>query len=141
MAGGMGRRDASFPRETLAERVANTHARQGGLGHGTSDFHGTPPNATSAWTALPATSSPATPSAPPKPPAAPANPATERPRQPVRPCWFDSPWGRQPALLLEWRRAADRSYSGLVVVAAPDETGEGWTVVRLWAAAALLTPH
>jgi hypothetical protein len=148
VAGGMGRKDDSFPRETLAERVASTRARQAGLGHGTSGFHGTPPNASSAWTA-----SPATPAATPpasrlgQPPASPTSappPAAQHPAgpaRPVRPCWFDSQWGRQPALLLQWRRAGDGSYSGLVVVAAPDETGEGWAVIRLWAAASLLTPH
>jgi hypothetical protein len=145
VAGGMGREDDSFPRETLAERVATTRARQAGLGHGTSGFHGTPPNASSAWTAPPATP-PATPlGAPPVPPSALSTsaspPAARHPAGPVRPCWFESPWGRQPALLLRWRRADDGSYSGLVVVAAPDETGEGWTVIRLWAAASLLTPH
>jgi hypothetical protein len=141
VAGGIGGKDDSFRRETLAERVANTHARQAGLGHGTSGFHGTPPNASSAWT-----STPATPPASPSAPSASASSLAARrpapgPAEPVRPCWFDSPWGRQPALLLQWRRAADGSYSGLVVVAAPDETGEGWTVIRLWAAASLLTPH
>jgi hypothetical protein len=126
VAGGMGAKDESFPRETLAERVAATRARQAGLGHGTTGFHGTPPNASSAWTA------PTSPASPPRPPASPA--------EPVRPCWYQAPWGRQPALLLQWRRSPN-GYCGLIVVAAPDETGEGWTVIRLWVEAAHLSPN
>jgi hypothetical protein len=138
VAGGMGRKDDPVPPETLAERVAATRARRAGLGHGTSGFHGTPPNASSAWIAPP-TTRPASPTSPPA--RTPMGRPAVGPAEHVRPCWFESPWGRQPALLLEWRRAADGSYLGLVVVAAPDETGEGWTVIRLWASAALLTPH
>lgn len=133
MAGGMGRRDNDVPRETLAERVAATRARQTGLGHGTSGFHGTPPNASSAWTATPPPSS--------SPTSPPGRRPAGSPAQRVRPCWAETPWGRQPALLLQWRRTDNASgYSGLVVVAAPDETGSGWTVIRLWLDASLLTP-
>jgi hypothetical protein len=134
MTGGMGRTDDPF-RKTLSERVEATRARQASLGHGTSGFHGTSPNASSAWTD---TASPI--HASPTPPAPAAVAPTTSPAEPVRPCYFDSPWGRQPALLLQWRRAPDGRYSGLVVVAAPDETGAGWTVVRLWTDASLLSP-
>lgn len=133
MAGGIGRKNDPF-RETLAERVATTRARQAGLGHGTSGFHGTPPYASSAWTA-PAPPSPGRSAEPASVGSPPASLA-----EPVRPCYFDSPWGRQPALLLQWRRAADGRYVGLVVVAAPDETGTGWTVIRLWTDASNLSP-
>jgi hypothetical protein len=135
MAGGMGRKDDPF-RETLAERVAATRARQAGLGHGTAGFHGAPPNASSAWTS---TTPPTSPATAPSPGAA-AGPAPRGPVEPVRPCWYEAPWGRQPALLLQWRRVGDTSrYVGLIVVAAPDETGTGWTVIRLWVDAAQLT--
>lgn len=133
MAGGMGRGDEGLPRETLAERLAVTRARQDGLGHGTAGFHGAPPNASSAWTATPPTAP--TPAAP-----SPVSPPSASPAEPVRPCWYEAPWGRQPALLLQWRRSEDGGYLGLVVVAAPDETGSGWTVVRLWADSSLLAP-
>jgi hypothetical protein len=142
MAGGMRGKDDAF-RETLAERVDTTRSRKAGLGHGTADFHGRPPNASSAWTAT----------TPPADRARPASPAAVPPAarphrsasEPVRPCWYDGPWGRQPALLLQWRRVDEGSshgstYHGLIVVAAPDETGAGWTVIRLWADASFLSP-
>lgn len=144
MAGGMGRGDDPF-RETLAERVANTRARQAGTigttgaGHSTAGFHSTPPRASSAWTA-PAAPTPA-PARSPAPQAAPhPAPADGTPDEPVRPCWYRAPWGRVPALLLRWRRTSDGTYAGLVVVAAPDETGDDWTAIRLWAPATHLTP-
>lgn len=137
MAGGMGRKDDPF-RETLAERVATTRARQAGLGHGTTGFHGTPPSASSAWTSTSSQGSPASPARPAGTPPDMSPPRT--PAQPVRPCWYDGPWGRSPALLLQWRRGSS-GYLGLIVVAAPDETGEGWTVIRLWVNAAHLTPN
>jgi hypothetical protein len=139
---GIGRRDDPFPRETLAERVANTRAHHAGLGHGTADFHSSPPSASAALTAPTQSAKPARPPAgdpahfnvnPTAPSAAPS------PAQPVKHCWYQAPWGRQPALLLRWRRATDGSYRGPIVVAAPDETGTGWTVVRLWADSSLLT--
>jgi hypothetical protein len=140
MVGGMGREDDPF-RETLAERVANTRARQagqagqggsGGLGHGTTGFHGTPPNSSTAWTSTAPAGRPAG-----HPP--PVHPSATPPA-PVRPCWYESPWGRQPALLLQWRRDNAGRHLGLIVAAAPDETGAGWTVIRLWVDSAMLSP-
>ena len=142
VAGGMGRNDVPSPRETLAERVANTRARSAGLGHATADLHGKPPSASGAWTATPPSSQPARPpaGAPARLSVSPSAPsAFPQPAQAVKHCWYEAPWGRQPALLLRWRRAADGSHLGLIVVAAPDETGTDWTVVRLWAHASLLT--
>lgn len=125
MAGGMGHRGDGLPRETLAERVANTRARQTGstLGHSTADAHGQPATAPASWTA----------------PAAPqAVPATPPP--PLKHCWYDGePYGRQPALLVKWR-CTEGHYDGLIIVAAPDETGRGWAVVEMWVAAGLLSP-
>ena len=138
MAGGMGRKYDPF-RETLTERVAATRTRQAGLGHGTAGFHGTPPNALSAWTS---TTTPMSPAPAPSPAPGPtASIAPRGPVEPVRPCWYEAPWGRQPALLLQWRRVGDTNrYVGLIVVAAPDETGENWTVIRLWVSATQLEP-
>ena len=84
MAGGMGPRGDGFPRETLAERVANTRARKTGstLGHSTADAHGhpQPPRRldhtarTAAPQALPAT-----------------------PPPPLKHCWYDGEPLRPPA--------------------------------------------
>lgn len=101
--------------ESLAQRVAHTRARQE---HGTQDLHGDRP---APWADVLAESS-AAPS--PTPP-------------PVRHCFYDGPYGRQAALLLEWRKVGD-GYDGRVVVAAPD-TG-GWSVVELWVEQGLLSP-
>lgn len=131
MTGGLGRKDEPF-RKSLADPVAGARLQQGGLGHGTAGFHGTPPHNSSAWTST----TPATASSP-----VPAGIAPHAPVEPVRPCWYEAPWGRQPALLLQWRRVGETSshHVGLIVVAAPDETGTGWTVIRLWVDAAQLT--
>lgn len=142
MAGGMGRENDPYPRETLAERVANTRAGCASLGHGTAGFHGTPPSASGAWATTPPSSQPT--QLPAGHPAgrslsSTAPSAVPSPTRPVKHCWYDAPWGRQPALLLRWRRATGGAYLGLIVVAAPDETGTDWTVVRLWADSSLLT--
>ncbi len=126
MAGGMGRKVDAYGRETLTERVANTRARQTGAGtsgHSTADLHGKRPNAPASWTA------------PPPPPAAPG-----KPPPPIKHCWYDGPYGRQPALLLRWRRIAGDHYDGLIVVAAPDETRTGWVVMEMWTEASMLSP-
>ena len=114
MAGGMGGRDG--PRETLAERTANTRAR---AGHSTQDFHGKRP---ADW----------------------ATPLHERP-EPVTPppvlkhCWYAGPHGRQAALLLRWRKVED-GFDGLIVVAAPDEAGLNWAVTEMWVESSMLAP-
>ena len=110
MAGGM----TPGGRETLAQRVANTRARQGG--HGTQDAHGTRP---ASWSPLtPDTSAPA--SGPP----------------PIKHCWYDGPYGRQAALLLEWRRIGD-GYDGRIAVAASEP--DGWAIVEMWVESGLLS--
>lgn len=93
-------------RETLAQRVANTGARQG---HGTEDLHGTRPVA-APWTASIAVASS------PMPP-------------PVRHCWYDGPHGRQAALLLGWRKVAD-GYDGRIAVVVRGD--DGWVLVEIW---------
>ena len=118
MAGGMGRKGDDFGRETLAERVVNTRARQ--TGHGTAGFHGTRP---ATW----------------MPPSAPEPAAPFSPPPKLRHCWYAGPLGRQPALFLRWRNI-DGHYDGLIVVAAPDEDGTGWAVVEMWAESGLLSP-
>jgi hypothetical protein len=129
VAGGMGGSREDFPRETLDERVANTRARQAGrpgpsesagqTGHSTAGFHRTPPP---SW------------GAPPTPPATPSSPLPL-----LRHCWYDGPFGRQPALLLRWRNISGH-FDGLIVVAAPDQAGTGWAVVEMWTDAAMLSP-
>lgn len=124
MAGGMGKKDGAVPSETLADRVANTRARQAGhvaAGHGTADLHGKRPNAPAAWTA--STPAPSLPSTPPR----------------LRHCWYDGPYGRQPALHLKWRNVSGH-YEGLVILAVPDEEGAGWAVVEMYVDAAMLRP-
>jgi hypothetical protein len=124
VAGGMSQNGDGHPRETLTERVANTRARQTsfpGSGHSTADLHGRRPNAPASWTAPPGT-----PTAPGTPP-------------PIKHCWYDGPYGRQPALLLRWRRI-ERHYDGLIIVAAPDENGTAWVVMEMWTEASLLSP-
>jgi hypothetical protein len=119
----MGGQNGTSPRETLAERVAITRARQAGLGHGTAGFHSTPPTMPPAsWASLPM---------------APPSPASPPP--PLRHCFYEGPHGRQPALLLKWR-CIEQHWDGLIVVAAPDATGEGWAVVEMWTDSALLKP-
>jgi hypothetical protein len=111
MAGGM---DPGGP-ETLAERVANTRARQGS--HSTSDLHGKRP---ADW----------------------ADVLRDRPAEPtpapVRPCWYDGPNGRQAALLLEWRNVSGH-YDGRIAVAT-QEPGVGWGIVEMWVSAGMLAP-
>lgn len=134
VAGGMGRRDDSFPRETLAERVANTRAREAGGGtspapgqpsiHGTAGFHShcpsTPP---ASWQAPPVL--PATPRSPPPP---------------IRHCWYLHPdLGRLPALLLRWRHTGDKHFDGFICTVALDEGGR-YALVEMWVDSAMLAP-
>lgn len=71
--------------------------------------------------------------APPPIGAAPSPGLTEPPR--VRPCWVTDEHGRQPALLLEWRRTA-AGWQGRVVRPVLDE--DAWLVVEEWVRADLL---
>ena len=111
MAGGM---TSGQGRETLAERVANTRGRT--TGHSTADMHGKPPV---AW----------------------ADALRDAPTEPVPPtvrhCWYDGPYGRQAALLLEWRNVGG-AYDGRTAVAAPDV--DGWAIVEMWVGSGLLSP-
>ena len=128
MAGGKGRKDESFPRETLAERVAATRARQNGqeqppvrTGHTTADFHRQQPAAPPSWTALP--TNPAVPTTPPPV---------------IKHAWYRGPLGRQPALLLRWRSTGEGQFDGLVCTVMPD--GDGYALVEFWVDAGLLSP-
>lgn len=102
-------------RETLAERVATTRARQGG--HSTSDLHGKRPADWADVLREPARG--------PEPP-------------PVRHCWYDGPNGRQAALLLEWRNVGGH-YDGRIAVAA-EEPVVGWGIVEMWVSSSMLSP-
>lgn len=77
--------------ENLAQRVANTRAREAGINPDASPY------------------------------AAPTPPTIGSPAPPpgVKHAWYDGPYGRQPALLLKWRNIQGR-YDGLICVAAPD---------------------
>src|SRR6478609_7342570 len=109
MAGGM----ASTGRETLAERVATTRAREAERQHGTHGTHGFHGKRPADWADVlrenprTAASDPVAPS-----PAAPG----------IKHCWYDGPYGRQAALLLEWR-ALDGYFRGRIAVAAPEADG------------------
>lgn len=106
-------------RETLAERVATTRAREAGRLHGTQGFHGKPPV---DWAdAL---------KEPPPPAPAPVAPTIQH-------CWYNGPYGRQPALLLEWR-GLDGYFHGRIVVAAPE--ADGWAIVEMWVGQGMLAP-
>lgn len=115
MAGGM----TSGGRETLAQRTQATREREASrrYGHGTSDFHGTPP---ADWAdALRDTKA-----------------AADQP-PPVKHCWYDGPHGRQPALLLGWRNTGGH-YDGRIAVAAPEP--DGWAIVEMWVSQRMLRP-
>jgi hypothetical protein len=51
---------------------------------------------------------------------------------PVKRCWVLDEHGRQPGLLLEWRRTA-AGWQGRVV--RPIRQGQGWAIVEDWIAA------
>ena len=110
MAGGM----TPGGRENLAQRVANTRARAGG--HGTSDQHGKRP---ASWAeSLAESPEPVTPPA-------------------IRPSWYDGPYGRPSALLLEWRNTGGH-HDGRIVVAALE--ADGWGIVEMWVGQEMLSP-
>jgi hypothetical protein len=126
MAGGM----SAGRGESLAQRVANTRARQAqdaataapqpvlsGFqtttdrvmpSHSTAPFHSPRPKAATA----------------PQPPQ-------------VTHCWYLGPYGRQAALLVRWRQVGG-GYDGLIVVAVPD--GDGWALVEMWVESNMLEP-
>ena len=111
MAGGM----TPGGRQTLAERVVNTRARQ--ARHGTAGAHGKRPT---DWADVLRDTAPGS--------SAPL----------VRHCWHDGPNGRQAALLLQWRNIGGR-YDGRIAVAA-QEPGAGWGIVEMWVGGAMLSP-
>ena len=59
------------------------------------------------------------------------------PPPPVKRCWVTDNHGRNPGLLLEWRRVA-AGWQGRVV--RPVYDGSGWIVVEEWLPADVLTP-
>lgn len=62
-------------------------------------------------------------------------PAQPRPTAPVKRCWVRGEDGRQPGLLLEWRRTA-AGWQGRVVH--PVDQGGRWVIVEDWIAAEFL---
>ncbi|NYE35646.1 hypothetical protein F4692_000750 [Nocardioides cavernae] len=116
MAGGM----TPGGRETLAERLAATRARDAERQHGTHGFHGKrPADWADVLRAEPRLAD-----------AAPAAPA-------IKHCWYDGPHGRQAALLLEWR-GFDGYFRGRIAVAAPE--ADGWAIVEMWVEQGMLSP-
>lgn len=107
----MNRRDDS-ERETLAQRVANTRARQAGQ---------EPAPTTDRTTGR--TTGRTTEQEPPPPP--------------LKHAWYDGPRGRQAVLLLGWRNIQGR-YDGRICVAVPDDGG--WAIVEMWVDGAMLSP-
>lgn len=69
---------------------------------------------------------------------APAPTDTETP-PPIRHCWYDGPYGRQAALLVEWRKRAGAWYAR-IDVALPHPTDGGWCLTELWVDASLVAP-
>jgi hypothetical protein len=67
----------------------------------------------------------------------PSSPPPRPPAAPVKQCWVTDRHGRNPGLLLEWRRVA-AGWQGRVV--RPVLDGSGWVVVEEWLPAELLTP-
>lgn len=116
MAGGM----TSGGRETLAERVANTRAREAERQHGTHGFHGKRP---ADWADVLKDDLPS-------PTPAPLAPA-------IKHCWYNGPYGRQAALLLEWR-GFDGYFHGRIAVAAQE--GDEWAIVEMWVEQGMLSP-
>ncbi len=51
--------------------------------------------------------------------------------------WYGGPYGRQAALLLEWRNIEGR-FDGRICVAVPDDGG--WAIVEMWVDGAMLSP-
>ena len=51
--------------------------------------------------------------------------------------WYAGPYGRQAALLLEWRNIEGR-FDGRICVAVPDDGG--WAIVEMWVEGAMLSP-
>ena len=113
MAGGM----TSGERETLAERVATTRAREAERQHGTQGFHGRRP---ADWADALRDGTP---------------PATLAPA--IKHCWYNGPHGRQAALLLQWR-GFDGYFHGRIAVAAPE--ADGWAIVEMWVEQGMLSP-
>lgn len=111
MAGGM----TSGEGETLLQRVQNTRTNDAARrGHSTADFHGRPP---ADWAdSL-------------------RNPPVPDP--PIKHCWYDGPYGRQAALLLEWR-GVDGYFRGRIAVASPEP--DGWAIVEMWVEQGMLSP-
>lgn len=129
------RGDDGFPRETLAERIANTRDRQAergaeqppearSAGHGTAGFHGRRPTSPPASWAAP---SPAQ-----------AGPTSSPP--PIRHCWYlSAEHGRLPALLLKWRALGEGRFDGFICTVTLDEQ-DGWMLTEMWVEASLLSP-
>lgn len=103
-------------RANLAQRLANTQARR--AGPCTAGAHGKRP---ADWADV---------LREPAPRPSPVVPV-------VKHCWYDGPYGRQAALLLEWRRI-EGGYDGRILVAAPDS--EAWGVVEMWVESGMLSP-
>lgn len=99
---------------TLVDRLAQTRANEAARGHGTQGFHGTPP---ADW----------------------ADSLRERPATPpaIKHCWYDGPYGRQAALLLEWR-GGDGLFHGRIAVATHEP--DGWAITEMWVEQGLLAP-
>lgn len=98
--------------ETPLQRVDTRPCQRG---HSTQGFHGNPP--------------------------APWADALSEDRQSWPPvlqhCWYDGPYGRQAALLIEWRCIAG-GYDGRIVV--PAREPDGWAVVEMWVESGMLSP-
>lgn len=137
------RGDDDFPRETLAERIATTRARQAerdvdresdrgaptpsgarSAGHSTAGFHRQrPPSPPASWA---------------PPPPVQSEPASPPP--PIRHCWYrSSEHGPLPALLLKWRALGEGRFDGFICTVALDDQ-DGWMLTEMWVEASMLSP-
>lgn len=116
MAGGM----TPGRGETLAERIATTQAREAERrGHGTAGFHGKRP---AAWSDV----------------LRDAPPVAHQPADAGKHCWYDGPYGRQAALLLEWSQGVRGHRRGRIAVATPEP--DGWAIIEMWVEQDVLHP-
>lgn len=63
-------------------------------------------------------------------------PTASQSAPPVKHCWYDGPYGRQAALLLEWRGRGGL-FPGRIAVAALEP--DGWAIVEMWVEQGMLS--
>lgn len=110
--------------ESLAQRIANTQAAEAARleQHGTAGFHGKRP---APWADVLRDAPPEAASTTPTPPE-------------MKHCWYDGPYGRQAALLLEWSQGVAGHRRGRIAVATFEP--DGWAIIEMWVEQDVLHP-